>query len=183
MKRVFTIFGVLVAVLLIAGLVAVAVMPGKIEVARMKTIGVPVGDVFEQVNRLSNWEAWQPWSKRDATVSTTYEGSEVGVGAKSVWESEDSGSGSQEIVESVDGQTIVTAIDFEEMGNASSTWTFVEKGETTVVTWSMTCELEGMAKLFGPLIRDSVEKDYDEGLENLKVLVEAKAGVDLPSSP
>lgn len=183
MKRVFTILGVLVAVLLIGGLVAVAVMPGKIEVARVTTIGAPAGDVFEQVNRLSNWEAWQPWSKRDATVATTYEGSEVGVGAKSVWESEASGSGRQEIVESVEGQTIVTAIEFEEMGDASSRWTFEEKGGTTVVTWSMTGELEGMAKLFGPAIRDSVEKDYDEGLENLKVLVEAKAGVESPLRP
>ena len=178
MKRVFTILGVLVALVLVGGLVAVAVMPGTVEVSKMATIKAPAGEVFEQVNRLSNWEAWQPWSKRDATLETTYEGEEAGVGAKSVWTSENSGSGSQEIVESVAGEKIVTALDFGEMGKASSTWTFVEKDGTTAVTWTMTSELDGMAKLFGPMIRSSVEVDYEEGLGFLKAEVEGDGDGD-----
>lgn len=165
------------AVVLIGGLVAVAVMPGKVEVARMATIEAPAGDVFAQVNRLRGWEAWQPWSKRDETMKIEYEGPEAGVGARSVWESENSGDGSQEIVESVAGERVVTALDFGEMGKASSTWTIVEKDGTTAVTWSMTSEVGGMAKLFGPVIRETVGADYEEGLASLKALVEGDAGV------
>ena len=59
------------------------------------------------------------------------------------WKSdlEEVGSGSQEIVESVENRKVATALDFGEMGTADAAFLMEPEGTATKVTWVLDSEL------------------------------------------
>ena len=99
-------------------------LPAEYRVERTLEISAPPVQVFNVVNDFKTWDAWSPWVANDPTVKTTVSGPENGVGATSSWASENSGSGSQTITISESPSRIETALDFGEMGKATSDWQF-----------------------------------------------------------
>src|ERR1041385_4117446 len=89
----------LVGVIALIGILSVSLSP-KQHLERTAVINASPAVVFEQVNNLKNCVKWQPWGMKDPKIKYTYEGTEAGVGAKVIWESEELGNGSQWIIES-----------------------------------------------------------------------------------
>jgi carbon monoxide dehydrogenase subunit G len=130
--------------------------------------------VFEEVNSLKNWNAWSPWLARDPSMQTTYSGPDSGVGATATWTSEKSGSGTQTITKSERPTRIETALDFGDMGQPNSGWTFEPSGEGTKVTWSLSGEAVGpLGGYFAKMMDAWVGKDYEDGLQSLKQHLES----------
>ena len=165
-------------VVIIAALVAVSyLLPGQAVVARSITIDAPASAVFPHVNSMQATEAWSPWLSRDPQTKLTYSGPDAGVGNTLSWTSErpQVGSGTQEIVESVENQLVRTELDFGPMGTATATFDLQPEGADTKVTWGFQSELgmNPISRWMGLMMDDWVGRDYETGLGNLKALVES----------
>ncbi len=171
------ILGALIA--LVLALVIVSFMlPGRAEVARSITIAAPPEAIFPYVNSIQETEKWSPWLSRDPETKLTYSGPETGVGNTLSWTSDHPqvGSGTQEIVESIENQAVRTALDFGSMGTATALFALEPAGDETKVTWGFVTELgmNPMSRWMGLMMDKWVGGDYERGLTNLKTLVEGQ---------
>ena len=172
-KRILLILLVLILVLVGASYL----LPGKAEVSRSVTINAPAAAIFPFVNSMQATEKWSPWLSRDPETKLAYSGPEAGVGNTLNWSSEHPqvGSGSQEIIESVENQFIRTALDFGSMGTASASFTLQPEGDQTEISWGFESDLgmNPMSRWMGLMMDEWVGGDYERGLSNLKELVES----------
>ncbi len=173
-KRIFV-----TLLIIVLALVGVSyLLPGRAEVSRSITIDAPASAIFPYVNSMQQTEKWSPWLARDPETRLDYSGPDAGVGNTLNWASEHPqvGSGSQEIVESVENQQVKTALDFGSMGTATASFLLQPEGAQTEVTWGFTSDLglNPMSRWMGLMMDKWVGGDYERGLENLKALVEGQ---------
>lgn len=168
----------LVAVLALVFIGGAYLLPREVTVARNVEISADKGQVFGYVNSLKATQEWSPWLERDPDVNLTYSGPDEGVGAKLVWASEHPqvGNGEQEIVASVPGEKVETALDFGEMGTAKAAFLLTEAGDGTKVTWTLVADMgtNPVGRWMGLMMDSWVGADYEKGLSNLKALAEAQ---------
>jgi carbon monoxide dehydrogenase subunit G len=130
--------------------------------------------VFDEVNSLKRRAAWSPWLAKDPSIQNTYSGPDSGVGATVSWTSEDSGNGTQRITKSERPTRIESALDFGDMGQPNSDWTFEPSGAVTKVTWGLSGEAVGpLGGYFAKMMDGWVGPDYDDGLQRLKQVIES----------
>jgi hypothetical protein len=167
----------IVAVLVI-GVIVVASQPGDLHVERSVAMAASPQDVFDHVNDFHKWEGWSPWLKVDPNAKGSYEGPSNGVGAIFRWDGNDEvGAGSMTITESRPSQRIGIQLDFVRPMEGTNDVLFMFKpdGDKTIVTWSMSgkknmiCKAISLCCDMDKMIGDK----YDEGLANLKAIVEA----------
>ncbi|WP_299983741.1 SRPBCC family protein [uncultured Ruegeria sp.] len=166
-------------IVIVLALVGVSyLLPSKAEVSRSITIDAPAAAIFPYVNSMQETEKWSPWLSRDPETKLSYSGPDSGVGNTLNWSSENPqvGTGSQEIVESVENQQVDTALDFGPMGTADASFVLQPEGSGTQVTWGFVSELgmNPMSRWMGLMMDNWVGGDYERGLENLKALVEGQ---------
>lgn len=142
------------------------------EVTRNAVIPAPAADIFPLVNSFHEWTKWSPWESVDPAMQRSYSGSESGVGAKYAWSGDrKAGSGTMEIVESAQPQSIKIRIEFTKPFKAvnPTTFTFAPAGSGTQVTWTMTGENKGIGKLFSLFMNmdKMVGTDFEKGLASL----------------
>ena len=152
-------------------------LPGKAEVSRSIAIDAPAEAIFPYVNSMQETEKWSPWLSRDPETKLSYSGPDAGVGNTLNWASDHPqvGTGSQEIVESVENSAVKTALDFGPMGTATASFTLQPEGGETLVTWGFESNLglNPMSRWMGLMMDKWVGGDYERGLENLKSVVES----------
>ena len=169
------IVGVIVVVVVLFAAVGM-LLPREVAVARSITIDAPPDAVFPHVNSLKATEAWSPWLSRDPETALSYEGPGEGVGSKMSWSSEhpNVGVGTQEIITSDTNKLVETALDFGDMGTAKAHFVLEEEGNGTKITWGFTSDngYNPMMRWMGLMMDSWVGGDYEQGLVNLKELVE-----------
>jgi uncharacterized protein YndB with AHSA1/START domain len=170
----------LVVIVVVLGVV-IAVQPSDLRVARSATIAAPPADVFAQVNDFHNWDAWSPWAKLDPKATNSFEGSSSGKGAIFKWSgNHEVGKGSMTVTESQPNELIRIKLDFVEPfeGTNTAEFTFKPQGDQTLVTWTMTGQKNFVCKAIGLFMNmDKMIGDkFEEGLANMKSVVEAKKG-------
>ncbi len=177
MRSLKIILGILAALFAIY-LVLCAMGLKRVDVKRSATIDAPANVIFPNVNDMAKWQEWGSWYKQDPNMKLTYTENTAGLGAKSTWESEKLGNGSQEIIEVVPNELIKTKMQFDDWeGNSFADIIFDKIGDKqTKVTWTLAGDRDipflqrGIMKLMG--FEGMIEKDYDTGLANLKALSE-----------
>lgn len=166
------------AAVVIGGFLAfVATRPDEFTVKRTVEINAPADQIFPLVNDFHNWVAWSPYEKLDAGMTRTIDGAASGTGAHYAWSGNDKvGQGQMTITASNASQLIVIKLEFEKPFKATNTaeFTFSTHGSHTDVTWAMSgqnnfigkamCVFMDMDKMVG--------KDFEQGLANLKAVVE-----------
>ena len=172
LKILLVVLAVLVAVFIVVNLVS----PSKMIVAKSITVHRSAPTVFPEMNDLRNRVNWSPWELADSTMEISYGDVTEGVGARTSWVSENSGSGSQEIVESRPYEFIKTQLEFDDRpGINYSEWRLEELGDSTLVTWTFDgSESPFWGRMFNLIFKGMVEEMYESGLKNLKEYVEAK---------
>ena len=164
--------GVILALIIVVGIL----LPKEYGMHRSIVINASPENVFPYVNNLEKNQKWSPWNEEDPTMKETIGEIKEGLGATSSWESENSGSGSMKISESVPYSLIVTDLDFGEMGTATAKWTFEAVENGTKATWFLNGEATDFGgKFFGFMIDQFLGPPYEKGLKNLKTLVEKEA--------
>lgn len=154
-------------------------LPREVQMQRTVTVNATPASIFEEVNRFENFNKWSPWAQIDPNTEYEYSGPKEGIGAKMAWTSDhpDVGSGSQEIVESIPNQKVTNKLIFEgfEPSFASIIIDGKEDG-TSEVTWTFDGDMGSnpIGRYFGLFMEEMLGPSYDEGLENLKKMVESK---------
>lgn len=161
---------------LIIGLVVLALLvfivtlflPSDMHLQRTKEIEAPVALVFNQVNKLENWEKWSPWLKMDSEMVLSYSEQKSGTGASYSWTSPN-GPGALTIKESVAGKLIKNEIDFGPAGMGYGTWNFEPSEKGTKVSWIFDAEMGSgpINKLKGLMMDRIVGSSMEEGLESI----------------
>ncbi|WP_418262740.1 SRPBCC family protein [Flavobacterium faecale] len=168
----------------ILGLIALALvvalfMPKDYAVEREIIINQPKDSVFNYVKYLKNQDHFSVWSKIDPEMKKTFSGTDGTVGATAGWESnnEKVGVGEQEIIKITDGQRIDMElrfkVPFEATDNAYFTTESIGANETKV-KWGFNGKMPYPMNLMLPMMKmdEMLGKDLQNGLENLKVVLE-----------
>jgi len=146
-------------------------------ISRSAVIAAPPERVRARVDDFHAWRAWSPWEELDPKLRRSYTGAERGVGAAYAWEgNRKAGAGSMEIVAATP-ESLTIELRFLKPWRATNqvVFSFAPDGPATHVTWTMTGEHTGVAKLFGRFINleKLVGPDLEKGLAKLKALAEA----------
>jgi hypothetical protein len=170
-----------IAVLIVLFVIIVATRPADFRVARSLAMNAPAETVFDQVNILRNWEAWNPWQKLDPNSTMTYDGPPAGVGASYAWAGNAKiGAGRNTIVESKPGEVIRFRLEFLKPMKATNAaeFAFKTQGAQTIVTWTMTGTNNFIGKAFGLFVNCDamVGGQFEKGLAALKSVAESAAG-------
>lgn len=171
-KRViYTVFFLIVVLAAVSFL-----LPREVTVTRSTTIDAPPEAIFAQVNSLVATSNWSPWLSIDPNVVQTFSGPDTGVGNRMEWSSDHPqvGSGSQEITESIENERVVTALDFGAQGSAQAVLSLTPVEGGTEVTWTLETDMGNnpVGRYMGLMMDRWVGTDYEEGLGNLKALLE-----------
>ena len=170
----------LLIVAALGGVIALASLkPNVFSVSRSAVIDAPAGAVFARLVDLHEWSAWSPWAKRDPNATESFDGPESGVGASMAWSGNRKvGAGKMTILECVKDELLRLKLDFERPMRATNAASFELKpeGDATRVVWSMKGKNDFQAKLFSLFVNCEklVGGDFEQGLANLKALVEEK---------
>jgi len=142
------------------------------EVTRTAIIPAPAEKIFPLVNNFHEWTTWSPWESVDPAMQRSYTGPDSGVGAGYAWSgNRKAGSGTMEIVESSQPNTIRIRLEFTKPFKTvnPTTFTFAPAANGTQVTWSMTGENKGIGKVFALFMNMDrmVGGDFEKGLASL----------------
>lgn len=164
------------AIALIAGFL----LPSQVHVERQTLINASPEKVFDRISDFNAWSAWSPWANIDPNATLEIQGS--GVGQTMKWSSKNPnvGKGSQEITQLNAPHQLKTHLDFGEMGKSDVSFTLEPVEDKTKVTWSFDSDMrEGVPLIkkpintfFGFFMDSMLGKTYEEGLSNLKTVVE-----------
>jgi|SRR5690606_17381492 uncharacterized protein YndB with AHSA1/START domain len=162
--------GVLVAV--------VAMQPSEFRVSRSMAMNAPPEKVFVLVDTMKSWEEWSPFAELDPAMKMKYEGPAEGVGSSYSWEGNNkAGVGRSTIVASEPHKRVQFKLEFLRPFKATNdvVFTFEPKGDSTVVTWSMSGKNGFMGKAMGLFMNcDKMIGDmFDKGLAKMKTLAES----------
>lgn len=175
--------------LLIAALIAVfcvyvALQPADMRVARSAVMAAAPEAIFPHINSLKKFNDWSPWAKLDPNATMTYSGPDQGEGATAEWKgNHEVGAGTMVIVGSTPAKAVEMKLEFVEPwpGTADVQMTLAPKGaNATEVTWAMDTTHGFVDRAMCILLRmdpeNMVGEKYEEGLANLKKIVEAGGG-------
>ena len=145
--------------------------------------------VNSTVSDLTTWEDWGPWVKTDPTTKLEYSEPAIGKDAWYTWDGDSIGKGKLTVLELTEN-SMATQIDFDGMGSSNGYWNFTETENGTEVTWGMTGEMGMIGKIFmlmsgntdiDGMMDEMADKDFVQGLDNLKVILEEAEAAKAPS--
>jgi effector-binding domain-containing protein len=172
MKALKIIGGVLVV--LVLAIVALGFLgPKQVHLERSIEIDAPADFVFDHANTFDKNQKWSPWEKKDPNMTKTIDGTDGTVGAVYSWKGNDQvGEGSQTILEIGDNKMIT---ELNLMSIAKVTFMVNEADGKTIAKWSYDEETDFMMRAMYMLgdIEDFIGPDFEQGMTNLKKLVEA----------
>lgn len=179
----------IISALLVAGIVIGGqLMPTKLSVERSTVIGASKLAVFEAVSNLDNFNKFSPWHDIDPNTRYEYSDKRSGVGATMKWFSEhkDVGNGKQRVTKVIGAERIEMELEFDSWDGVSSSWyDIAEVANGTQVTWGYSGDVSKpfFIRFLSPMIKGQLETAYDNGLSNLKALLENKSGGLAPPTP
>ncbi len=172
-----------IALYIIIGILAIIVLlaliaPKTYEVNRSILINQPLPEVFEYLKHIKNQDQWSPWKKKDPNMKQEFEGTDGEIGFISKWEgNKEVGIGEQEILGIEKNKQISSELRFfKPWKSMSQAYIKVDEidANQTKVTWGFTGNNPIPMNVFMLFFNfeKSVGKDFDEGLESLKEILE-----------
>jgi len=169
---------ILLAIVVVFGILTNAA-PKKYDVRRTIVINKPLSEVFEYLKLVENQNIWSPWKKRDPEMKQVQTGVDGTIGFINSWDSDhkEVGAGEQEITAIVENDRIDSELRFFKPWKSQSDAFFIVKEiepSQTEVVWgfsgSHSVPLNVMMLMYN--IDKVVGKDFDEGLRDLKQVLE-----------
>lgn len=176
MKKILKIFGGIILFFVVYAIFAMVAFGENYHYEKSIVINAPKEKVWQKISTMKSFNEWNPWMELDEKMMINYSGNPGEVGDKYCWDSknDDAGAGCQEIKETVANERQRTEMIFKRpfAGQAISDIVLTAQGNTTKVTWSMDTKQETWMKILRPMMDYQMGKSYEEGLNNLKALVE-----------
>lgn len=156
-------------------LIVAAFLPKRFNIEKTIVIHCPADNVMNNVGDLHHYRDWNPWQQMDQSAKTTITGEPNTKGHRYSWEGRKVGIGSLTLL-SLDSKHIHFELEFIKpfASKAKDNWLFEHWGnEDTKVTWQNSGELPWpIARLMGPMLNKSLNKQFEQGLANLKKMCE-----------
>lgn len=151
--------------------------PTDFHIERSVAIAALPEQIFPIINDFHTWTQWSPYEKIDPKMQKTYSGSDSGPGAIYEWQGNaKAGAGRIEIIKVSEPIRISMTLDMYKpiKGSNKVVFTMTPSSDGTIVTWEMDGTNPFIVKVVGQFINMDklIGKDFEEGLMNLKVLVE-----------
>lgn len=171
MAIVYILLGLIITLLLVAYL-----MPKTFSVEKSVIIKKPAAEAMNYIGNLNHYRDWNPWAKMEPSAIATITGNPMTPGHKYHWEGKKIGVGELRLL-STDSKHIHLELEFFKpwKSKAKDNWLFEPWGDggETKVTWQNSGELPWpMARLMGPMITKNLNHQFEQGLNNLKKMVE-----------
>lgn len=172
---------ILIILLILLGLFATLMiiallLPGKYHIEKNAIIRKSVPVVMNNIADLNQYSKWNPWQQSDPGASGTITGTPATIGHRYAWDGKKVGKG-QLTIRDIDSSHIHFTLEFFKpfKSIASDDWRFEEWGDGEAkVTWSNNGPLPfPIARLMGPMITKGLNKQFEEGLDNLRKLCES----------
>lgn len=168
-----------IAILAVAFLAYVAMLPAAFRIERSLAIQAPAAAIFPLIDDLRRFNSWNPFALSDPGVTIVYSGPAHGVGAAYDWRGKKSGAGRMQVMTAVPAAKLTMQLQFTKPIVASNVaeFTLAPQGGATVVTWAMTGQRPFTHKLMGTIFNMDamVGAEFAKGLANLKAMVEKSA--------
>ena len=149
-------------------------------VSRSITINKPTHEVFNYLKYIKNQDEWSPWKKKDPNMKQEFTGTDATVGFVSRWEgNKDVGTGEQEITKITENKYVESQLRFfkpwKSQSDAYLTTRSVGDNATEVV-WGFKGVNKPPSNIFFLFFNmdKTVGKDFEEGLNDLKQILESK---------
>lgn len=156
---------IFILILVVALLIIAAILPRDMRVRQSKIVDAPVSTVYNLVNDFKTQPQWNPWKANDKTMKMNFSSNSIGKGATYTWTSENSGTGSQLITESIKNELVSTAIEFGTMGDGKADYQFEEVGDNkTKVTWKFKSESPYPMNLMNFYGKMKIKESFTQGL-------------------
>ena len=164
------IIGIIVILLVIA-----LYLPGKYHIEKSLVILRPVREVMSRVADLNYYARWNPWQMKEPGSKMEIKGTPETPGHAYWWSGKKIGEG-RLVLHSIDQKHVHFNLEFIKPWKslASDNWVFEEWGNgETKVTWQNHGYLPyPLARLMGPFLSKTLNKQFEEGLRILKNLCE-----------
>ena len=165
----------LLAAVIVGLLIGAAWMPKTFNVEKTAIIESPVPQVMDKIADLNFYSQWNPWQQSDPTVKLTITGTPKVPGHQYSWTGKKVGVGSLTLKD-LDEKHIHFDLLFIKpfKSAAKDNWLFEPWGESgSKVSWQNSGNLPWpIARLIGPMLAKSLNKQFEKGLQNLKDLCE-----------
>lgn len=159
-------------------LILAILAPKRYHVFRAVEIERSLSDVFQYLKHIKNQNDWSPWKKKDPDMKQEFFGKDGEVGFISRWEgNKDVGSGEQEIKRIVKDEVVESELRFfKPWKSTSDAYLRVEYlgDERSKVTWGFSGKNKFPFSIFMLFFNmdKAVGKDFEEGLDALKIILE-----------
>lgn len=151
------------------------VMSNHYSIEKSILVNAPAEKCYDTVADLNKYRDWNPWSKMEPEASKIIEGAPKTVGHSYKWEGKKIGTG----ILTVKNVNPFTSVELELefirpwKSIAVDSWTFESSGNQTKITWKNSGPLAyPMARLMGPMISKNLNRQFEQGLQNIKQLCE-----------
>jgi len=170
LKKILITIAALIALILIVALFAPKEFGGESQIV----INKPGKEVYDYVKYLKNQEEYGTWHQMDPNMKTAYEGTDGTVGFTYKWYSEKFmvGDGKQVITNLVEGEKMESELYFGGSDEAAkSVMTVTPEGPAqSKVKWEVKGETPYPWNFMNLFF--NMDKDFEEGLKNLKNILE-----------
>lgn len=164
---------ILVAALAVIGLF----LPATYHVERTVTIQASPDRIYPYISAFRRWPEWIAWTtNKYPDMAVKFGETDTGVGAGYSWTGKSSGNGAIRFTALEPGKSIGYHLDFEQGKYLSEgVITLVAEGGATKATWTNGGNLGNnpFSRWFGLLMDSMMGPDFEAGLQNFKVRVEA----------
>ncbi len=172
----------LYVVLAIVGIIILLALiaPKTYNVSRSIVIDKPVAEVFDYLKYVKNQDEWSPWKKKDPNMKQEFTGTDGEVGFISRWEgNKEVGTGEQEIVSINENKSIHSQLRFYKPWKSQSDAYLKVRhngNDTSEVIWGFSGINTPPSNIFFLFFNmdKTVGKDFEQGLKDLKRILEAK---------
>ncbi|HEX8515283.1 MAG TPA: SRPBCC family protein [Bacteroidia bacterium] len=166
---------ILVGLAILILIISLAI-PTEFKLERDVVINKPKAEVFSYVKSLKNQDNWSVWNMKDPNMKREFTGTDGTQGFISRWEgNKDVGIGEQEIKKIVEGERVDMQLRFEKpfkMTNDAFITTIAESHDQTRVRWGFSGTSPRPMNIFSVMMKGALTKDFDQGLSNLKRILE-----------
>jgi len=182
--KILKIIGTILLILLIVVLLVNIFTPSTYKVERSIEINAAPSKVYGIISKFSRFNEWSPWSKKDSAMEVGYEGTDGMLGSIYKWEgNDDVGKGMMQMFELDENKKVAYKMQFGGGHDTNTGYMLLqsEAGNKTNVTWGFTGETSFMFRFFNLLMDNFIGKDFEHGLNKLKVVAEAEPVTNIQS--
>ncbi|CAL1521027.1 GyrI-like domain-containing protein [Chitinophaga sp. MM2321] len=173
----------IIGILLFILLVLIFVAPTQMHVERSVEINAPAAIVWNDIVKFERFNEWSTWKKMDSSARYTITGDDGTVGAKDSWKGTKIGEGFLQHLSLEPYKRVQQKLTFLTPFKSESDVFFnlSEAAGKTKVTWGFDAHYDRPQNVMSFFMKSSLEKDFEQGLNNLKSMSEADK--DGPGTP